>query len=1193
MAASSKQYQLLFQLAAALAPGFSKSFKNVTNTMRALQSDIKGTNQKLKDISAYRQQQAAAERSRARVKELEEEQGRLRAEMEKAGKDAEKFSRQIAANEKELEKAKKQEADNTGRLEELGDALRAAGINTDALARDTEKLQRQYERLERTQQRVQKINERKSDNNEKKSHSKAQLAGLAGAAAAAGAAIYNGPVKKAADFQQQMSTVQAISDASGKAMQKLSEKAREMGAKTKFTAREAGEAMEYMAVAGWNTKEMLDGVSGVMDLAAASGADLGTTSDIITDSIENFGLSAKDTQHFVDVLAQTARKSNTDVLKLGESYKYVSPVAKSMGYSVEDINVALGLMANSGIKASSGGTALRTLLTNMAKPTDNMAAAMKTLGVSLDDGKGNMKSFHDIMVDLRKGFGKLKIPHEKFNAQMLKLNDGLNDGSIKSGEYDKAVRDLIKRAYGAEGALKAENAAMLAGKEGMSGLLAIVNASDKTFKDLTKDINDADGSAGEMAKIKLDNFYGSITLAQSAFDALQTEIGDMFLPSLQKAVEKGTEVINVATDFVKKNPGTVKMIGKIAAGLAAVKAGGLIAKIGFLSAQNGLLSIAGSIISIKGLGFAGFLKSFSGEGKGLGAVFGKVAEKFGGVKKAGAGFINYFKNIGVAFKNVYSAFGGILNSSALYTKISGLAGKLGGVFSKTGGRLLELLLKPFSKLGGHLGIFLADAGKLILKSPLGKAGGLITSGFGKISAFIAPLGNAIKTMLGPVGKLGGAILGPLGGIAGKILPVVGVITTIITVFELLKENIDKVRAFIQNTFGDKGLEVFDKAVGTISKIGGVIKNVFSDGNIGKARNKIQELFGANGVKAFDTFVSTMGTVRTAVSEVVNFIITNVVPVAKDVFQLVAFDIVPGIVSFISAAAPVIMAIMQEIAGFISAAVPVIGGIIAALMPIISDIITLLQTVVIPVVYQVMQFVTETALPVILAVIQAAVPVIQGVIDSVGNIIKNIIIVLKGVIEFITGVFTGDWSKAWNGIKDIIKGIFGGLGEIIKAPIRVIIKTINSVIDTLNGLKVPDWLPFIGGMKISIPKIPEFARGTDRTPNTFIAGEKGPELITNAANRKVYTALQTGNIFNNMSKFAGGDTVSSLGVAAGYGTIVINVTNSPSITVTGENDAMAVKGQIDQLNEEFLEKLREIIHQLLKEQYEQEERTAYV
>lgn len=305
-------------------------------------------------------------------------------------------------------------------------------------------------------------------------------------------------MKTGADFEAQMSKVQAIADADADAMVMLTEKAREMGRQTKFTATESGQALEYMAVAGWDAKEMADGLAGVMNLAAAAGTELGTTSDIVTDSIENFGLTAKDAEHYVNVVAQTMRKSNTDVLKLGESYKYVSPVAKSMGYSLEDVNVALGLMANSGIKASQAGTSLRTLLTNMAKPTSTMAGAMEDLGISLDDGKGNMKSFYEIMLDLRKGFGETKISEDEFTTTVNDLSTALENGDITQKQYDKSLQKLTKRAFGAEGALKANYAATIAGKEGMSGLLAIVNASDETFNQLVADLNNVDGEYGKL-----------------------------------------------------------------------------------------------------------------------------------------------------------------------------------------------------------------------------------------------------------------------------------------------------------------------------------------------------------------------------------------------------------------------------------------------------------------------------------------------------------------------------------------------------------------------------------------------------------------------------------------------------------------------------------------------------------------------
>lgn len=222
---------------------------------------------------------------------------------------------------------------------------------------------------------------------------------------------------------------------------------------------------------------------------------------------------------------------------------------------------------------------------------------------------------------------------------------------------------------------------------------------------------------------------------------------------------------------------------------------------------------------------------------------------------------------------------------------------------------------------------------------------------------------------------------------------------------------------------------------------------------------------------------------------------------------------------------------------------------------------------------------------------------SGVLDTLKSILPNIVSsvmqVFQGLIDFITGVFTGNWSQAWEGIKSIFSGVFSGLGEIFKAPFKVIVSVINTVIRGLNKLKVPDWVPGIGGMGINIPEIPGFAKGTNRTPSTFIAGENGPELITDAANRKVFTAAQTGQIFNNMAQAGNLNTANNVNATAGgAGTITIHVTNSPSVTVAGGGDTSGIKEQLQQYDEEFLEKLREIIRTILKEQREQEGRVAY-
>lgn len=365
-------------------------------------------------------------------------------------------------------------------------------------------------------------------------------------------------VKTAAQFYSHMSEVKAISGATGEQFTQLRNKAIEMGAKTKYSASESAQAFKYMAMAGWDTKDMLNGISGVMNLAAASGEDLASVSDIVTDAMTAFGLSADGTTkvikngltvevsnatHFADVLAQASRKSNTNVAMMGETFKYVAPVAGALGYSVEDTAVAIGLMANSGIKASQAGTTLRTLLTNLAKPTDTMQSAMDYLGISLETTDGKMKSFSEVMQDLRKSFGQCKMPMDTFKKKLAEIEKQHESGEITEKKYNAAVEDLTKKAYGAEGALKANLAASLAGAQGMSGLLAIVNATDEDFQNLTDSINNCDGVSQDMADTMNDNLNGAVTLLKSAIESALISIGDRFTPVIRKLAENITGLV--------------------------------------------------------------------------------------------------------------------------------------------------------------------------------------------------------------------------------------------------------------------------------------------------------------------------------------------------------------------------------------------------------------------------------------------------------------------------------------------------------------------------------------------------------------------------------------------------------------------------------------------------------------------------
>lgn len=297
------------------------------------------------------------------------------------------------------------------------------------------------------------------------------------------------------DFEQMMSSVKAISSATSAEFDALTDKAKQMGADTKFSAYESAEAFNYMAMAGWKPQQMIDGIAGVMNLAAASGENLGSTSDIVTDAITAFGMQAGDATHFADVLAQASANANTNVGMLGESFKYVAPVAGAMKYSVEDTSLALGLMANASIKGSMAGTALKTSIANMASPTANMAAAMDKYGISLTETDGSMKSLKGVMDNLRTSLG-----------------------GLSETEQTAAASTIF-------------------GKEAMSGMLAIINAAEEDYDKLTEAVYNADGASERMAETMMDNLAGSFELLSGAMDEVKMTLGDRLSPYLKSGAD--------------------------------------------------------------------------------------------------------------------------------------------------------------------------------------------------------------------------------------------------------------------------------------------------------------------------------------------------------------------------------------------------------------------------------------------------------------------------------------------------------------------------------------------------------------------------------------------------------------------------------------------------------------------------------
>ena len=384
-------------------------------------------------------------------------------------------------------------------------------------------------------------------------------------------------VKTAADFDSAMSQVAAVSGATGKDFDALRSKAREMGSKTKFSATEAAEAMNYMAMAGWKTEDMLGGIEGVMNLAAASGEDLATTSDIVTDALTAFGLSAKDSGHFADILAAASFNANTNVSMMGETFKYCAPIAGALGFSAEDTAEAIGLMANAGIKSSQAGTALRTIMNNLAGDVKISGKAIGDVTIATTNADGSMRDLSDILADCRSAFGNLTESE------------------------------------------KAQAAESLVGKNAMSGFLALMNAGEGDIEKLSSAIDNCDGSAEKMAMTMQDNLAGQLTILKSQLQELAISFGDILMPAIRSIVSKLQGFVDKLNGM---DEGTKRTVVTIAL---------LVASIG------PLLIIIGTTISKIGVAMQGFVKLANGVSKlkvaiqGGTGVLGKLGAALGGV----------------------------------------------------------------------------------------------------------------------------------------------------------------------------------------------------------------------------------------------------------------------------------------------------------------------------------------------------------------------------------------------------------------------------------------------------------------------------------------------------------------------------------------------------------------------------------
>lgn len=1161
MAGAQKNFELLFKLTASLGGNFHSTFNAAVQAQKRLSDSVKNVNALQSKIDGYNKANAAIQQNQQKLQRLTAEHDRLQSELAQTAQKKRDLQRametaEAEGNIEEYKRLQKELSDTNKEYSKLNEKYKA---NQNQIQQATAKIEEQQRSLEELAQELreaglntddlERANERLKNSYERLQASQERLKNL---------------------NQQQEKIKQNIS----------ATKTQILGTVGAYTAVAAAiyagpvqAAQKYeTALAKVNTiadttKVPLDKISQeVMALSNKTGVAASALAEDVYNAI-SAGQQTGDAVNFVSYSTKLAKagfaetSQTLDVLttilnaygmsadKVGNVSDMLIQIQNKGKVSVGELSSVMGKIIPT---ANAYNVSLEQLGATYAIMTSKGIAAAETTTYanSMLNELGKSGSTADKI--LRKvaggGFSDLMANGSSL-AEVLNI---LQTEAQKSG---KTIADMFGSAE--------------AGKAAMSILSNGVDGFNASVEEMIKSTGATETAFGIMA----DTTENKMAKAKNSINNLQIVLGQNLLPIVGNVADKVAGVVTKISEFAQANPQLVQTVMKVVGALAALKLGGLGLKLGFQELHLGGLKVQTFLETLK----SGFLIAQAGS---IGLA--------GRLKLAGKGVLTYFGNVGSALGGVTSALGNILTNNPL-------ARAAGGLFTRVGS------------------IFTAGAQ-----------------------------------------SLAGRLLGPLGGIAGKILPVVGVVTAVITVVQLLRKNFDKVREAVGRIFGDKGLEIFDKIVAAVTAAGDAIKNVFSGGNMDAARQKIESIFGAKGTAVFDGFIRAAQTVGSAIGSLIGFITEHVVPVAEQVLGVIVSDVIPGIVGGIQQAAPVIMQIVQAIANFIAGIIPVIGGFIAGIMPVISEIITFVQTNVFPIVQQIFSFIVSTVLPAIvsgvqflaatitavlsavlpvvqtvfttiwniiqpimqqiLSVIQAVLPsvlaIFQNVFNTIGGVVNGLATVLSGLIQFITGVFSGNWAQAWEGIKSVFSGAWDALTSIVKGVINGIIGIINGAIAGLNSIKIPDWVPVVGGKGVNIPQLPTFARGTARTPSTFIAGEKGPELITNAPGMTVYTAERTQKILESSNRAAaavksapaamqvgggGGNAAAEVRTAPevtrnpgrGGGTQNITVNNSPTIIVQGDKP-----DDLDQKLEENNQKLIREFREIQRQEAEDERRMVY-
>ncbi|RIL89520.1 phage tail tape measure protein [Staphylococcus chromogenes] len=918
--------------------------------------------------------------------------------------------------------------------------------------------------------------------------------------------------KKSIDFDDSMRKVKATSGATSGEFQQLRDKALEMGAKTKFSASESAEALNFMALAGWDTKDMLGGIDGVMQLAAASGEDLGAVSDIVTDSLTAFGMKAKDSGRFADVLAQTSSKANTDVRGLGEAFKYAAPVAGALGYTVEDTSIAIGLMSNAGIKGEKAGTALRTMFTNLAKPTKAMKDKMEELGISITDSNGKMLPMRDVMGQLR--------------------------GKFKGLSKDQ----------------QASAAATIFGKEAMSGALAVINASDEDYKKLTKSIDNSTGASKRMSDEMEGGIGGSIRKMKSAIESMAISIGDVLAPHIRKAAD----FLAMLADKFTSMPGWVKT-GVVGLGIFAAALGPLILTTGaFTAALGSIMTTIGPVMA--GITKAGGLMNFLGAkapfaAKGLTLVGGAFKFMLGPVGLAiaaivaiGTAFViaykksetfrnivhavidpvvNAFKNLWGTAKVVFSALNNLLSGNALPTVdiLSKIMPKATAIkVTTTLMQIRQAFIDAFNAIwqfgqdiGLKLGQFWNQNGATITKAVTNIWNTIITV-FTEVKNFLWPilqeLGGVVKTVflnvIVPAVKIGMQIIW---GVMKFLWPLIKtlIVDTWNNIKGIINGALDVILGIVKvfsGIFTGQWGQVWSGVKQIFSGALTLIWNLVQLWFIGKIL-KVVKLFGGffKSIisKAFNGVKSIIGNVLKFIWSIVSSTFKRIFSITKSIFTSV-FNFVKSIWSSIrNTVSSIVRSLWTRVKGTWNILYSGTKNIFSRIKSWLTSIWNTIKATVTRVVSKLWSSVKNTWNK-LWSGTRSIFNRVKLWLSNVWNSIRNTI---TRVASNLWSRVKGTWQKLWNGtryifnkvkswmtnvwnsIKNSVTGIASKLWGAVRRTFTNMKNGLRNIIDKIKGhiggmvgaikkglnglIKGLNWV----GSKLSLPKIPTLSTGTQK------------------------------------------------------------------------------------------------------------------